>query len=116
MSDSTSYAAAQSLDEAINAIQGDLTAAPAINQIDSWIGQLDLTGPGSQGEIALELKNLKDYLSTNDSANIAHTLDALGQLTTKAADEDVAEDVSRKLRQLGQALTNASTSLPRNSA
>lgn len=113
MSDLTANSAAQSLDEAIKAVTGDLTAAPATNHIDSWIGQLSLTGPGAQGKIALELKNLKDYLSTNDSANIAHTLDALGQLTTKAADEDVAEDVSRKLRQLGQALTNASTSLPR---
>ncbi|SDX64444.1 hypothetical protein [Hymenobacter psychrophilus] len=113
MSDSTSYAASEALNDAIKAVTGDLTAAPATNQIDSWIGQLDLTGPGSQGEIALELKNLKDYISTNDSANIAHTLDALGQLTTKAADEDVAEDVSRKLRQLGQALTAASTSLPK---
>ena len=113
MSDLTSTSAGQSLDEAIKAVTGDLTAASATNQIDSWIGQLNLTGPGSQGEIALELKNLKDYISTNDSANIAHTLDALGQLTTKAADEDVAEDVSQKLRQLGQALVSASTSLPK---
>ncbi|RIY09779.1 hypothetical protein D0T11_11435 [Hymenobacter rubripertinctus] len=74
---------------------------------------LDITGPGSQGEISLELKNLKDYISTNDSANIAHTLDALGQLTTKAADEDVDEEVSGKLRRLGEALTKASTSLPK---
>ncbi|WP_019948135.1 hypothetical protein [Hymenobacter aerophilus] len=113
MSDSTSYAAGEALNDAIQAVTGDLTAAPATDQIDSWIGQLSLNGPGAQGKIALELQNLKDYLSTNDSANIAHTLDALGQLTTKAADEDVDEDISGKLRQLGAALTAASTSLPR---
>ncbi|MFD2784562.1 hypothetical protein [Hymenobacter rubripertinctus] len=113
MSNPTSSSANQSLDDAIKAVSGDLTAAPATHQIDTWIGMLDITGPGSQGEISLELKNLKDYISTNDSANIAHTLDALGQLTTKAADEDVDEEVSGKLRRLGEALTKASTSLPK---
>ncbi|NVO32713.1 hypothetical protein [Hymenobacter lapidiphilus] len=105
--------AGQSLDDAINAVKGGLTAAPAANQIDSWIGMLDLNGPGSQGEIALELKNLKDYISSNDSANIAHTLDALGQLATRAADEDVDEEIRTKLLQLGETLTGASTSLPK---
>jgi hypothetical protein len=104
--------AGQSLDDAINAIKGDLTAAPATHQLDSWLGLLDLNGPGAQGEIFLELKNLKDYIRTSDSANLAHTLETLGQLTTKAAAEDVDEEISGKLRRLGEALTSASTSLP----
>lgn len=113
MSTPNSSSAGQSLDDAINAIKGDLTAAPATNQLDSWLGLLDVNGPGAQGEIFLELTNLKDYLKTNDSANIAHTLETLGQLTTKAAAEDVDEKMSSKLRQLGEALTGASSSLPR---
>ncbi|OGX82844.1 hypothetical protein [Hymenobacter glacialis] len=104
--------AGQSIDDAILAIQGDLTAPSATSQLDSWMQLLDGGGAGAQGEMLLELNNLKQYISRNDLANITHSLQALGQLTTKAASEvDVDEEISRKLRLLGEALNAASTTL-----
>ena len=104
--------AGQSLDDAIQAIQGDLTAPPAASQLDSWMRLLDGTGPGAQGALLLELTNLKNYIKQGDVANISHSLRSLGQLTTKASTEaDVDEEISSKLRRLGEALLAASATV-----
>ena len=58
----------------------------------------------------LELTNLKKYIGQSDLANITHSLHTLGQLTTKVAGEvGVDEEMSSKLRRLGEALHAAST-------
>ena len=102
-----------SLVDTLQALRGgDLTTSAATQQLNSWIGLLDVNGPGAQGEVYLELNNLKDYIAKGDSANISHTLQALGLLATKATDEDVSEEIKDLLRQLGEVLTAASTSLP----
>jgi|GEM_PF-6706506 hypothetical protein len=100
------------LDAAIEAVKGDLTAAPAASQLESWLRLLDENGTGAQGAMLIELTNLKNYISQGDLANISHSLHSLGQLTTKAATEaDVDEEISSKLRRLGDALLTASTTL-----
>lgn len=104
--------AGQSIDDAINAIKGDLTAPPAASQLDSWMRLLDGAGSGAQGAMLLELTSLKNYIRQGDLANISHSLRTLGQLTTKAASEtDVDEEISSKLRRLGEALNAASATL-----
>jgi hypothetical protein len=100
------------LDAAIEAVKGDLTAAPAASQLDNWMRLLDGNGAGAQGAMLVEMTNLKNYISQGDLANIRHSLYSLGQLTTKAATEaDLDEEISSKLRQLGEALRAASTTL-----
>ena len=70
---------------------------------------LDGGGAGAQGSMLLELTNLKKYIDQSDLANITHSLHTLGQLTTKTASEaGVDEDMSSKLRHLGEALHAAS--------
>ena len=104
--------AGQSLDDAIRALKGDLTAPPAASQLDSWLRLLDGEGSGAQGAMLLEMTNLKNYIRQGDLANITHSLHTLGQLTTKAAAEtDVDEEISSKLRRLGEALNAASTTV-----
>ncbi|WP_046245647.1 hypothetical protein [Hymenobacter terrenus] len=103
--------AGPALDEAINAVKGDLTAAPAASQLDSWMRLLDGNGTGAQGAMLVEMTNLKNYISHGDIANISHSLHSLGQLTTKAAEADLDEEISSKLRRLGEALLAASTTL-----
>jgi hypothetical protein len=100
------------LDAAIEALQGDLTAAPAASQLNSWMRLLDENGSGAQGAMLVEMTNLKNYIGQGDLANISHSLHRLGQLTTKAATEaDVDEETSSKLNRLGEALLAASTSV-----
>jgi hypothetical protein len=102
----------QSLDDAINAIKGGLTEAPATQQLDSWMRLLDGTGPGGQGAMLEEMTKLKTYIGRGDQANISHSLHTIGQLTLKSADTVEDEEISSKLRRLGEALDAASTSLP----
>jgi hypothetical protein len=102
----------QSLEDAIQAVTGDLTAAPAASQLDSWLRLLDGTGAGAQGAILEELANLKTYIGQGDSANVSHSLHNLGQLTKKAAETAEDEELSSKLHRLGEALVAASTALP----
>lgn len=98
--------AGSSLDATIEALKGSLpNLGPAASQLDSWLRLLDGTGPGAQGAIVEELTNLKHYIGRQDSANISHSLQTLGQLTTKAADAVTDEEISGKLRRLGEALT-----------
>ena len=106
--------AGSSLDATIEALKGNLgtDTAAALSQLDSWVRLLDGTGPGAQGAIAQELSQLRTYISRGDSANISHSLQTLGSLTAKAADAGPDEEISSKLRRLGEALTAASTSLP----
>ena len=102
--------AGQSIDDAILAIKGDLTAPPAASQLDSWMRLLDGGGAGAQGAMLLELTNRKKHIGQSDLANITHSLHTLGQLTTKPAGEaGVDEEMSSKLRRLGEVLHAAST-------
>ena len=104
--------AGQSLDDAINAVKGDLTAAPAASQLDSWMRLLDGNGAGAQGAMLQEMTDLKKYIGQGDVANISHALHRLSLLTTKAATETgVDEEISSKLRRLGEALQAASTTV-----
>ncbi|MDB5236301.1 MAG: hypothetical protein JWR44_3294 [Hymenobacter sp.] len=102
----------QILDEAIQAVTGDLTAAPATIQLDTWLRLLEGDGPGAQGAILTELTNLKNYIFQGDSANISHSLHSAGLLTAKAAETSEDPEIASKLRRLGEALVAASTSLP----
>ena len=73
---------------------------------------LDGGGAGAQGAMPLELTNLKKYIGQSDLVNITHSLHTLGQLTIKAAGEDgVDEEMSSKLRRLGEALHAASATV-----
>lgn len=100
------------LDAAIDAVKGDLTAAPAASQLESWMRLLDGTGSGAQGAMLEEMNNLKNYISKGDVANISHSLRSLGQLTAKTATEtDLDEELSSKLNRLGDALLAASDSV-----
>ena len=54
--------AGQSIDDAILAIKGDLTAPLAASQLDSWMRLLDGGGAGAQGAMLLELTNLKKHI------------------------------------------------------
>ena len=100
------------LDAAIDAVKGDLTAAPAASQLDSWMRLLDGIGTAAQGAMLTEMTNLKHYISQGDVANISHSLHSLGMLTTKASSEaEVDEEISSKLRRLGEALLAASTTV-----
>ena len=73
---------------------------------------LDGGGAGAQGAMLPELTNLKRYIGQSDLANITHLLHALGQLTTKAAIEaDADEEMSSKLRRLGEVLHAASATV-----
>ncbi|QNE39835.1 hypothetical protein F1C16_09840 [Hymenobacter sp. NBH84] len=113
MSTSNPTSANSSLIDTLQVLRGgDLTAPAALSQLESWTQMINIGGPGAQGDIFLELQNLQKYIASSDSANISHTLQQLGLLTTKAAEEDVTEEVSDLLRQLGEVLTAASTSLP----
>jgi len=104
--------AGQSLDDAIQAVKGNLTAPPAASQLDSWMRLLDGDGSGAQGTMLIELTNLKNYIRQSDVANIGHSLHSVGQLTTKAAAEaGLDEELASKLRRLGEALLAASTTL-----
>lgn len=104
--------AGQSLDDAIEALKGDLTAAPAASQLESWMRLLDGDGAGAQGAMLLDLTNLKNSIKQGDLANISHSLRSLGHLTTKASTEtDVDEEISSKLRRLGEALLAASATV-----
>lgn len=114
MSTFNPLSAGSSLDATIQALQGDLGADPAAaaSQLDSWLRLLDGAGAGAQGAISQELTNLKHYLGRGDGANISHSLHSLSQLTAKAAETGTDEEISGKLRRLGEALLAASTALP----
>lgn len=107
-------AAGSSLDATIQALKGNLGTDPAAatSQLESWLRILDGAGSGAQGAIAQELTSLQGYLGRGDGANISHSLQTLGQLTTKAAAAGTDEEISSKLRRLGEALTAAGTALP----
>ena len=64
----------------------------------------------------VEMTNLKNCIYQGDMANITHSLHALGQLATKAAtraaiEAGVDEEISSKLRRLGETLNAAGTTL-----
>lgn len=97
---------------AIDAVKGDLTGPAAASQLESWMRLLDGDGTGAQGAMLTELNSLKNYIHQGDVANIAHSLHSLGQLSTKAAAEaGLDEELSSKLRRLGEALLAASATV-----
>jgi len=99
------------LDDAINALKGDLTAAPATSQLNSWIGILNGQGEGAQGAILEELNTLKTYISRGDTANISHAMHRVAVLVNKDAETVEDDELNSKLRRLGEALLAASNTL-----
>jgi hypothetical protein len=60
---------------------------------------MQLLDGGGAGPRAMLLELNNQHIGRSDQANIAHSLQAPGQLTTKAASEtDVNEEIGRKLR------------------
>lgn len=98
------------LDATLNALQGGLAgaagAAPA--NIAGWIKTLQ--GNPQFSGISSELQKVHDALSSGDTSSLGSSLSTLGQHTTQAA-SSATPDAQDKLRQLGQALTSAASSL-----
>ena len=100
------------LDATLHALQGGLAAAAgaAGPNIAGWIKTLQ--GNTQLSGISSELQNLHDALSSgaSDTGALANSLSTLGEHTTKVADA-ATPDAQDKLRQLGQALSTASSQL-----
>ena len=100
------------LDTTLNALQGGLAAAAgaAGPNIAGWIKTLQ--GNPQLSGISSELQNLHDTLQSGatDTSALAHSLNTLGEHTTKAA-ASATPDAQDKLRQLGQALSSAAGQL-----
>ena len=100
------------LDATLNALQGGLAAAAgaAAPNIAGWIKTLQ--GNQQLAGISAELQTLHDALSSgaSDTGALAHSLNTLGEHTTKAA-SSATPDAQDKLRQLGQALSSAAGQL-----
>lgn len=100
------------LDQAIAALQGDLTSVPpatALSVIDSFEQQAQGLGAN---ETASNLSALKELLTSGTATgpDIGQVLTSLGSQTTLAASGAEA-DVSSKLKQLGQLLSEAGKTL-----
>lgn len=102
MADATS-----TLDATISALKGGLTSIPAdqaIAVIDTWQQQL-------QGnDIAEDLGELKQALTSGDVASISRILSDLGE-DTKGAASGATGDVAKKVQELGTLLAQAGSSL-----
>lgn len=103
------------LNSTIDALQGDVTTlnpTTAVSSIDNWRGVLQNAGDPSLTQIADDLGDLRDLLtSDNPSASaIADSLSRLGDRTTSAASSAPSE-YQQQLQQLGSLLTQASTLL-----
>ena len=100
------------LDDTLNALQGGLAnaAGAAGPNIAGWIKTLQ--GAPQLSGISTELQNLHDALSSgaSDTGALAQSLSTLGEHTTKAA-ASATPDAQDKLRQLGQALSEAAGQL-----
>jgi ABC-type transporter Mla subunit MlaD len=100
------------LDQTISALQGGLISVPpatALSVIDSFERQVQDLG---KNEIAIHLSALKQLLRSGNatSPDIGKVLTQLGEQTTLAA-SSADTNVSSKLQQLGQLLTQAGNSL-----
>ena len=95
------------VDSTIAALKGGLTSIPAetaVAVIDSWKQQL-------QGNpIAQDLDKLKQALTSGDKAAISKTLAEVGKNTTQAAGS-ASGDAATKIKQLGELLSQAGSSL-----
>ncbi len=95
------------VDSTIAALKGGLASIPAetaVAVIDSWKQQL-------QGnDIAEDLEELKQALTKGDKAAISKILTDLGEDTTQASG-GVSGDAAAKVKELGQLLSQAGTSL-----
>lgn len=97
------------LDSTISALQGGLTALPAeaaVSNIESWQQQLQGT------EAAKTLEQLKTALTSGSASgqSIGQLLTQLGTQTSSSA-SDASGDAATKLKQLGEMLTQAGSSL-----
>jgi hypothetical protein len=96
------------LDTTIAALQQGLTSVPAdeaVAIIDSWQQQL-------QGhDLAEDLGELKQALLNGDTASIAEILVDLGEDTSGEAASSVSDEISPKIKQLGELLMQAGRSL-----
>lgn len=110
--DSSTSQGTNQLDATLQALSGGLTsAAPAATgNIDGWISTLNGAGSPGLSAISSELENLKSAISSGNGSQIGQSLKTLGEHTTKAADS-ATPDSQAKLRQLGQTLSSAATSL-----
>lgn len=100
------------LDQTIAALQSELTSVPpatALSVIDSFKEQVQDLG---KSEIASSLSELKQLLTSGNATapDISQVLTSLGSQTMKTASSADA-NVSSKLKQLGQLLTEAGNSL-----
>ena len=101
----------ENLDETIQALNTDLTSIKpeaATEVISTWRRTLSHSSNADLKQISDELGELKDALTAKslDGKAIGKLLKSLGKNTTAAA-KDADEDVSSKLKQLGQLLTKA---------
>ncbi len=100
------------IDQTISALKGGLTSVPAttaVSVIDSFEGQV--RGLGAT-EIADNLAKLKQLLTSGSASGseIGSVLSQLGSQTTSAASGGDAS-LSSKLKELGQLLSGAGSSL-----
>jgi hypothetical protein len=103
------------LDATLQALQGGNLAglAPQAGaNIQGWISTLQGSNNSQLSGIASELERLNDALSgsTPNSMQVQQSLKTLGEHTTRAAESADAASQD-KLRQLGQALSQAANQL-----
>ena len=95
------------LDTTISALQRDITSIPtdqAMAIINTWEQELSGT------DLAEDLGELKEALLSGDGEAIADILVDLGEDTQTAA-ANITDDIADKVRQIGQILSRAGTSL-----
>ncbi|MDH6061926.1 hypothetical protein NWP17_16040 [Chrysosporum bergii ANA360D] len=95
------------LDTTISALQRDITSIPtdqAMAIINTWEQELSGT------DLAEDLGELKEALLSGDGEAIADILVDLGEDTQTAA-ANITDDIADKVRQIGQILSRAGSSL-----
>lgn len=85
-------------------------ADAGITSIDNWIQALDGLGGSALAGIQNELRELRSFVQNDDRANIAASLQRLGEHTSLMA-RNLHDGTGDQLRHLGQTLVTAAGNL-----